>query len=125
MSVEALAIVFDYHNNHIYSCSWGPSDNGQAMDSPPKIVADAFVDGIVHGRNGKGSLFVFASGNGGSRDDNWYPFFFTIVISMDIPIRSLLLLLELSINTTSIHLIVRNALHNWQSRIPLALVATS
>jgi hypothetical protein len=91
MSVEALAVVFDYHNNHIYSCGWGPSDNGFGMDLPPKIVEDAFTDGVVNGRDGKGSLFVFASGNGGSRDDNWYLCYLiiTTVISMDIPIQYL------------------------------------
>ncbi|KAJ3225681.1 pheromone processing endoprotease [Clydaea vesicula] len=67
---EATAITFDYHNNHIYSCSWGPSDNGQAMDAPPKLVADAFYNGIIKGRDGKGSLYIFATGNGGSLGDN-------------------------------------------------------
>ncbi|KAJ3127864.1 pheromone processing endoprotease [Nowakowskiella sp. JEL0407] len=67
---EALAINYAYQENHIYSCSWGPSDNGKAMDAPPEIVADAVVNGIKNGRGGKGSVFVFASGNGGNRDDN-------------------------------------------------------
>ena len=68
---EALSVNFDFHNNHIYSCSWGPSDNGMEMDSPPKIVKDAFLNGILNGRNGLGSLYVFASGNGASYGDNW------------------------------------------------------
>ncbi len=67
---EAAAINYDYQNNHIYSCSWGPPDNGRAMDAPPKIVADAFYNGIVKGRKGLGSLFVFATGNGGAVYDN-------------------------------------------------------
>lgn len=68
---EAAAINFDFHNNHIYSCSWGPADNGKAMDAPPKIVAEAFYNGIENGRSGLGSLFVFATGNGGTMFDNW------------------------------------------------------
>ena len=40
------------------------------MDAPPKIVADAFTNGILFGRNGLGSLFIFATGNGGSLHDN-------------------------------------------------------
>ncbi|KAJ3088581.1 pheromone processing endoprotease, partial [Quaeritorhiza haematococci] len=67
---EAAAINYDYQHNHIYSCSWGPSDNGQAMDAPPKIVAEAFKNGIIKGRGGLGSLFVFATGNGGYSFDN-------------------------------------------------------
>ena len=67
---EALSINYDFHNNHIYSCSWGPSDNGMAVEAPPKIVKDAFLNGVRNGRNGLGSLYVFASGNGGRKNDN-------------------------------------------------------
>ncbi|RKO93571.1 peptidase S8/S53 domain-containing protein, partial [Blyttiomyces helicus] len=67
---EAKAINYDFQNNHIYSCSWGPSDNGQAMEAPPKIVSDAVYNGIENGRGGLGSIFVFASGNGGGAQDN-------------------------------------------------------
>ncbi|KAJ3013273.1 pheromone processing endoprotease [Thoreauomyces humboldtii] len=67
---EAAAINFDYQNNDIYSCSWGPSDDGQAMDAPPKIVTDAVTNGITNGRSGLGSIFVFASGNGAAAGDH-------------------------------------------------------
>lgn len=40
------------------------------MDRPPKIVEDAIQKGVVEGRDGKGTVFVFASGNGGNNDDN-------------------------------------------------------
>lgn len=66
---EAKAINYDFHNNHIYSCSWGPRDDGRSMEAPPKIAKDAVYNGIVNGRNGKGSIFVFASGNGGASGD--------------------------------------------------------
>lgn len=68
---EASAIIYENQINQIYSCSWGPSDNGIAMDAPPRVVADAFKEGIIKGRGGLGSLFVFATGNGGSNYDNW------------------------------------------------------
>jgi hypothetical protein len=42
------------------------------MEAPPKIVSDAVLNGIENGRGGLGSVFVFASGNGGSHHDNWY-----------------------------------------------------
>ncbi|KAJ1569005.1 pheromone processing endoprotease [Cladochytrium tenue] len=49
---EAAAINYDMQNNLIFSCSWGPADNGMAMEAPPKIVVDAFYNGIVNGRGG-------------------------------------------------------------------------
>ncbi|KAJ1556203.1 pheromone processing endoprotease, partial [Cladochytrium tenue] len=67
---EAAAINYDMQNNLIFSCSWGPADNGMAMEAPPKIVVDAFYNGIVNGRGGLGAIYVFASGNGGAFHDN-------------------------------------------------------
>ncbi|KAJ3298160.1 pheromone processing endoprotease [Borealophlyctis nickersoniae] len=67
---EAAAINYEYQKNHIYSCSWGPSDNGQEMEAPPDIVMEAFTNGIQNGRGGLGSIYVFASGNGGNLFDN-------------------------------------------------------
>ena len=69
---EAAAITYMHHKNHIFSCSWGPRDDGATMDEPPKLAAEAFKKGIISGRNGLGNLFVFAAGNGGGSDDNWY-----------------------------------------------------
>jgi kexin len=71
---EAAAINYMYHKNHIFSCSWGPRDDGATMDKPPKLAAAAFKKGIESGRDGLGSLFVFAAGNGGASGDNWYFF---------------------------------------------------
>ncbi|CAO3694897.1 unnamed protein product [Umbelopsis ramanniana] len=67
---EAEALNYKYQENDIYSCSWGPPDNGEVVDAPKGLVYDAIVNGINNGRNGNGSIFVFASGNGGSYDDN-------------------------------------------------------
>ena len=67
---QASAINYAYDRNQIYSCSWGPKDDGMTMERPPKIVADAFINGAKNGRNGLGSIFVFASGNGGTSNDN-------------------------------------------------------
>src|SRR5690242_14944468 len=67
---EAEALNFKYQDNHIYSCSWGPADDGRSVDGPKGVVLKAFVNGIQNGRDGKGSIFVFASGNGGGADDN-------------------------------------------------------
>ncbi|KAJ3105384.1 pheromone processing endoprotease [Phlyctochytrium planicorne] len=67
---EAAAINYNMKENHIYSCSWGPPDDGRSMDAPPRIVKDAVTNGIVNGRSGLGSVFVFAAGNGGASHDN-------------------------------------------------------
>lgn len=67
---EAIALNYDFHNNLIYSCSWGPPDDGKSMEGPSVLIRRAIVNGILNGRNGKGSIFVFASGNGAVYDDN-------------------------------------------------------
>lgn len=66
---EASALNYGYDNTSIYSCSWGPPDDGRSMEGPSYIVQKAVVNGILNGRGGKGSVFVFASGNGAAQDD--------------------------------------------------------
>ncbi|KAK9326427.1 peptidase S8/S53 domain-containing protein [Lipomyces orientalis] len=67
---EALALNHKMQDNHIYSCSWGPPDDGQSMDAPGVLIKRAFINGVQNGRNGLGSVFVFASGNGARNGDN-------------------------------------------------------
>lgn len=67
---EALALNYAMNDNDIYSCSWGPPDNGEAMDEPGPLVKKALINGISNGRNKRGSIFVFASGNGAYQGDN-------------------------------------------------------
>lgn len=45
-------------------------DTGKTIDGPGKLAKKAFVDGIRQGRRGRGSIFVWASGNGGRKQDN-------------------------------------------------------
>ncbi|KAI1794703.1 peptidase S8/S53 domain-containing protein [Ganoderma leucocontextum] len=66
---EAAALNYDYQNTSIYSCSWGPPDDGRSMEGPNHLIKKAMVNGIEQGRGGKGSVFVFASGNGGRNGD--------------------------------------------------------
>jgi kexin len=67
---EAVALNYAQQENDIYSCSWGPPDDGKAMDAPGLLIKRAFVMGITKGRGGLGSIYVFASGNGGAQEDN-------------------------------------------------------
>ncbi|KAF4614570.1 hypothetical protein D9613_003149 [Agrocybe pediades] len=66
---EASALNYGFQNVSIYSCSWGPPDNGQSMEGPNYLIQKAVVNGINNGRGGKGSIFVFASGNGAAHGD--------------------------------------------------------
>lgn len=66
---EATALNYGYQLNDIYSCSWGPPDDGRSVEAPSNLIAKAFVNGVQRGRSGKGSVFVFASGNGAASDD--------------------------------------------------------
>ncbi len=66
---EAAALNFGYQNTSIYSCSWGPADDGRSMEAPSYTVRKAIVNGVQNGRDGKGSVFVFASGNGAYNGD--------------------------------------------------------
>lgn len=67
---EALAINYAFQHNDIYSCSWGPPDDGKTMEEPGLLIRKALVNGVQKGREGKGSIFVFAAGNGGVAEDN-------------------------------------------------------
>jgi len=67
---EAASLVYGLDVNDIYSCSWGPPDDGRAMQAPDHLVKGALTKGIEEGRDGKGAVYVFASGNGGLHGDN-------------------------------------------------------
>lgn len=83
---EAAALNFGYQHNDIYSCSyvsffvadvttyhhahsWGPPDDGRSCEAPSRLITKSILNGVQNGRDGKGSIFVFASGNGGAVDD--------------------------------------------------------
>lgn len=68
--LEAKAISFNRDYIDIYSASWGPDDNGRTVDGPGELARQALRDGVDKGRNGKGSIFVWASGNGGKYLDS-------------------------------------------------------
>ncbi|XP_062815213.1 proprotein convertase subtilisin/kexin type 4 isoform X1 [Anolis carolinensis] len=68
--VEARSLSLRPQHIHIYSASWGPEDDGKTVDGPGFLAAEAFRKGVLGGRSGLGSLFVWASGNGGLRRDD-------------------------------------------------------
>lgn len=67
---EAASLIYGLHVNDIYSCSWGPADDGRHLQGPPDLVKKAMIKGVQEGREKKGAIYVFASGNGGIYGDN-------------------------------------------------------
>ncbi|KAL2716944.1 neuroendocrine convertase 1-like isoform X4 [Vespula squamosa] len=68
--VEGEALGFKPEIVDIYTASWGPPDDGKSLEAPGRLAREAIDRGINKGRNGKGSIYVWASGNGGSNYDN-------------------------------------------------------
>ena len=69
-AVEARSLSLSPQAVDIYSASWGPDDDGQTVDGPGPLTRRAIQDGALKGRNGLGSIYVWASGNGGKFEDN-------------------------------------------------------
>ncbi|KAL7668426.1 hypothetical protein ACOME3_009128 [Neoechinorhynchus agilis] len=63
---------FDYKNEDTFikSLSWGPNDDGKSMERPGILASHALATGVRLGRNGRGTIFVWASGNGGYLHDH-------------------------------------------------------
>ncbi|XP_012281896.1 furin-like protease 2 [Orussus abietinus] len=69
-AVEARALGLNPDHIDIYSASWGPEDDGKTVDGPGPLARRSFIYGVTTGRKGKGSIFVWASGNGGRHTDS-------------------------------------------------------
>lgn len=69
-SDEAQALSRHRDDIHIYSNSWGPDDDGKRLEGPGTLAAEALEDNVRNGRNGLGSIYVWASGNGLQYKDN-------------------------------------------------------
>ncbi|XP_055338068.1 furin-like protease kpc-1 isoform X2 [Paramacrobiotus metropolitanus] len=69
-AVEAQSVGLNPQHIDIYSASWGPDDDGRTVDGPAFLTKRAFVTGVQKGRGGLGSIYVWASGNGGRDGDS-------------------------------------------------------
>ena len=69
-ATEAQATAFGADVNDIVSCSWGPDDDGLHVEGPSLLVQHALLERVTKGREGKGTVFVVASGNGGENGDD-------------------------------------------------------
>uniref|UniRef100_A0A1I8HTQ9 P/Homo B domain-containing protein n=1 Tax=Macrostomum lignano TaxID=282301 RepID=A0A1I8HTQ9_9PLAT len=63
-TVETLSVGHQPQHIHL-----GTSDDGATLEGPGRLTQKAFSLGVARGRQGLGSVFVWASGNGG-REDN-------------------------------------------------------
>ncbi|ETN83904.1 hypothetical protein NECAME_01697 [Necator americanus] len=69
-AIEGDSLAFRSDSIDIYSASWGPKDDGRSMERPGLLAQRALQYGTMHGRRGLGSLYVWASGNGGLEEDD-------------------------------------------------------
>uniref|UniRef100_A0A7E4VES7 P/Homo B domain-containing protein n=1 Tax=Panagrellus redivivus TaxID=6233 RepID=A0A7E4VES7_PANRE len=68
--LEGEALSMNANLVDIYSASWGPSDDGKTVEAPGRLASLGILKGIRNGRNGRGTIYVWASGNGGSVQDD-------------------------------------------------------
>jgi subtilisin-like proprotein convertase family protein len=69
-SQEAGALNYKPQINHIYTNSWGPFDDARRKEGPGRLATLSLQNGIFEGRGGKGSIYVWAGGNGRRSGDN-------------------------------------------------------
>ena len=67
-AATAAALAFRNDLNFVKNTSWGPADNAR-VPTRPSITAQAIADGATMGRNGLGTVYVWAGGNGGPAND--------------------------------------------------------
>lgn len=68
-AVEGSSLSLNPQHVQIYSNSWGPDDDGRRLEGPGPLARRAILQGVTKGRGGLGSIYVWANGNGGFRDD--------------------------------------------------------
>eukprot|EP01091_Cochliopodium_minus_P012534 TRINITY_DN3817_c0_g2_i2.p1 TRINITY_DN3817_c0_g2~~TRINITY_DN3817_c0_g2_i2.p1 ORF type:complete len:692 (-),score=201.94 TRINITY_DN3817_c0_g2_i2:56-2131(-) len=69
-ATEAAALNYKYQEIDIYSNSWGPPDDGARLEAPGRLLSISLENGVQNGRNGKGSIYIWAAGNGAMKGDN-------------------------------------------------------
>lgn len=67
---EAEGLSYHPDVNHIMSSSWGPYDDAKRLEGPGYVLYNALKHGVATGRNGKGTIYMWAGGNGRGAHDN-------------------------------------------------------
>ncbi|XP_020905115.2 PC3-like endoprotease variant B [Exaiptasia diaphana] len=68
--IEGLSLGYRADYIDIYTCCWGPKDDGKRFGKPGFFASRSLEIGAKKGRGGKGNIFVWATGNGGLTDDD-------------------------------------------------------
>jgi subtilisin family serine protease len=68
-AMEALALSHASESADIYSNSWGPTDDGKHLSRPGSLTTDTIQTMTDVGRDGKGTIYVWAAGNGRDHSD--------------------------------------------------------
>lgn len=71
-SNEAEALSYRFDITDLYNNSWGPPDDGRGLYGPSPLTLNALREGVTKGRNGKGTIYCWAAGNGGDNDNSNY-----------------------------------------------------
>jgi len=62
---ESIALSYRHKDViDIYSNSWGPADDASGLQGPGRLTQMAFHQNAQDGRQGKGTIYVWAGGNG-------------------------------------------------------------
>lgn len=67
---EAGAMAHSNGVIFVKSNSWGPTDDGETLEAPGVLTTNALRQGALTGRAGKGTIYVWAGGNGLDVEDN-------------------------------------------------------
>ena len=67
---EAEAMAWKNDLIQIKSNSWGPNDTGTLLEAPGALTKAAFQTAVTTGRGGRGTIILWAGGNGGDANDN-------------------------------------------------------
>ena len=67
---EASALSKSTQIVDIFNNSWGPIDSGFNLDGPGVLTKAAIENGVMTGRGGAGSIYVWSGGNGAEFNDN-------------------------------------------------------
>ncbi|MEK7686690.1 MAG: S8 family serine peptidase [Verrucomicrobiota bacterium] len=67
---EAAAMLHSNQWIHVKSNSWGPDDDAATLEGPGPLTTAALAEGARTGREGKGTIYVWAGGNGLDANDN-------------------------------------------------------
>ncbi len=67
---DASALLFNNQAIHIKNNSWGPPDDGADLYGIQPLSDAALATGTQTGRGGRGTIYVFAAGNGLEYSDN-------------------------------------------------------